>query len=64
MGVPAKIEIIQKGYDISTLNHYLDWFNVLSFDYHTSDEPEVHLPAPLYAYGEQTRREAELNIVN
>lgn len=63
MGVPNKINVIENGYDIPTLNTYLDWFNVFTFDYHTSEEPEVHLPAPLYAFGEQTGREAKLNIV-
>jgi len=47
MAVPAGIEYVDKGYDVSKLNEYLDWFNILSYDYHSAFEPAVDHHAPL-----------------
>lgn len=66
MAVPAGIEYIDKGYDVPKLNEYLDWFNILSYDYHSAFEPAVDHHAPLlplepddeYNFGSQ------LNIVS
>ncbi|XP_046596940.1 mucin-4 [Neodiprion lecontei] len=48
MAVPAGIEYINKGYDIPKLNKYLDFINLLSYDYHSSYEPAVNHHSPLY----------------
>ncbi|XP_023290095.1 mucin-17 [Orussus abietinus] len=47
MAVPAGVEYLEKGYDIPRLNDHLDFFNVLSYDYHSAFEPAVNHHAPL-----------------
>ncbi|KAK2580930.1 hypothetical protein KPH14_005997 [Odynerus spinipes] len=48
MAMPAGIEYIDKGYDVPRLNEYLDFINLLSYDYHSAYEPAVNHHAPLY----------------
>lgn len=48
MAVPAGEQYVEKGFDIPKLNQYLDWFNLLTYDYHSSQEPSVAHHAPLY----------------
>ncbi|OAD52209.1 Acidic mammalian chitinase, partial [Eufriesea mexicana] len=48
LAMPAGIEHIEKGYDIPRLNEYLDFINLLSYDYHSSYDPAVNHHAPLY----------------
>ncbi|XP_037028163.1 uncharacterized protein LOC119068609 [Bradysia coprophila] len=64
MAVPAGIEYIKKGYDVKKLNKYLDWFNLLSYDYHSAFEPSVNHHAPLYSLEEESEYnyDSELNI--
>ncbi|CAH4028204.1 unnamed protein product [Pieris brassicae] len=64
MAVPAGIEYIQKGFDIKTLNKYLDWMNLLTYDYHSAFEPAVNHHAPLYPLEEPNEYSVdnELNI--
>lgn len=66
MAVPAGTEYIEKGYDIPKLNKYLDWFNLLTYDYHSAFEPAVNHHSPLLSLQEDDEYnfEAELNIVN
>lgn len=66
MAVPAGIEYIDKGYDIETLNEYLDFMNILSYDYHSAFEPAVNHHAPLYALEEENEYnfDRELTIVS
>lgn len=66
MAVPAGIEYIEKGYDIPKLNQYLDWFNLLTYDYHSAFEPAVNHHAPLRSLEEDDEYnfDSELNIVN
>lgn len=65
MAVPAGVEYIKKGYDIKKLNKYLDWFNLLSYDYHSAFEPSVNHHAPIYPLEEddEYNYDTELNIV-
>lgn len=65
MAVPAGTEYIKKGYDIPKLNKYLDWFNLLSYDYHSAFEPSVNHHAPLFPLEEASEYnyDSELNIV-
>ncbi|XP_055709489.1 mucin-2 isoform X2 [Phlebotomus papatasi] len=64
MAVPAGTEYIEKGYDIPKLNKYLDWFNLLTYDYHSAFEPAVNHHSPLLSLQEDDEYnfEAELNI--
>lgn len=66
MAVPAGIEYVKKGYDVKKLNKYLDWMNILSYDYHSAFEPSVNHHAPLYPLEEESEYnyDAELNIVS
>ncbi|CAH1403453.1 unnamed protein product [Nezara viridula] len=54
MAVPAGIEYIDKGYDLPKLNRYLDFFNILSYDYHSAFEPSVNHHSPLYSIEEDS----------
>ncbi|KAF5292852.1 hypothetical protein FQR65_LT11104 [Abscondita terminalis] len=64
MAVPAGIEYINKGYDVPRLMKYLDWMNILSYDYHSAFEPSVNHHSPLYGLEEASEYnyDAELNI--
>lgn len=66
MAVPAGFEYIEKGYDIPKLNKHLDWFNILSYDYHSAYEPSVNHHAPLYPIEEENEYsyDTDLNIVS
>ncbi|CAG0912973.1 unnamed protein product [Notodromas monacha] len=48
MAVPAGRDYIDRGYDIPKLNKYLDFFNLLTYDYHSAFEPQANHHAPLY----------------
>lgn len=65
MAVPAGVDTVKKGYDVRRLNQYLDWFNMLTYDYHSAFEPSVNHHAPLYSLEEddEYNYDAELNIV-
>ncbi|XP_050071049.1 mucin-5AC-like [Anopheles maculipalpis] len=64
MAVPAGIEYVEKGYDVPKLNKYLDWFNLLSYDYHSAYEPAVNHHSPLFSLEEASEYnfDSELNI--
>jgi len=65
MAMPAGIEYIDKGYDVVRLNEYLDFINLLSYDYHSAYEPAVNHHSPLYPLEEDNEYnyDAELTIV-
>ena len=48
MAVPASLEYAGKGYAIERLNAALDFFNLLTYDYHAAQEPAVNHHSPLY----------------
>ncbi|XP_047358201.1 serine-rich adhesin for platelets isoform X1 [Vespa velutina] len=64
MAMPAGIEYIDKGYDVPRLNEYLDFINLLSYDYHSAYEPAVNHHAPLYPLEEDNEYnyDSELTI--
>lgn len=41
--------IIDSAYDVPQLSQYLDWFALMSYDYHTSSDKKTGHAAPLYA---------------
>ncbi|CAL8122520.1 unnamed protein product [Orchesella dallaii] len=49
IAVPAGIEWITKGFDIPVINRNVDFFNLLTYDYHASTEPNANHHAPLKA---------------
>ncbi|KYM94104.1 Chitotriosidase-1, partial [Cyphomyrmex costatus] len=64
MAMPAGVEYIDKGYDVPRLNEYLDFINLLSYDYHSAYEPAVNHHSPLYPLEEDNEYnyDAELTI--
>ncbi|XP_046681146.1 proteoglycan 4 isoform X2 [Homalodisca vitripennis] len=64
MAVPAGIEYIDKGYDVPKLNRYLDFMNILSYDYHSAFEPAVNHHSPLFPLEEESEYnfDAQLSI--
>jgi chitinase len=48
MAVPASLEYAAQGFDIETLDRHLDFFNLLSYDYHSSYEPSTNHHSPLF----------------
>ncbi|XP_050466044.1 serine-rich adhesin for platelets-like [Cataglyphis hispanica] len=64
MAMPAGIDYIDKGYDVPRLNEYLDFINLLSYDYHSAYEPAVNHHSPLYPLEEDNEYnyDAELTI--
>ncbi|XP_011867182.1 PREDICTED: mucin-4-like [Vollenhovia emeryi] len=64
MAMPAGVEYIDKGYDVPRLNEYLDFVNLLSYDYHSAYEPVVNHHSPLYPLEEDNEYnyDAELTI--
>lgn len=60
MGLPEDARLIARGFDVEKLNEYVDWFNLLSIDFHSPFEPSVNHHAPLFAVGNIT----ELNVVS
>ncbi|XP_070522008.1 uncharacterized protein [Cardiocondyla obscurior] len=64
MAMPAGVEYIDKGYDVPRLNEYLDFVNLLTYDYHSAYEPAVNHHSPLYPLEEDNEYnyDAELTI--
>jgi len=48
MAVPASLEYAGQGYAIDRLDEALDFFNLLTYDYHSAHEPAVNHHSPLY----------------
>lgn len=48
MTLPSETEYIDNGYDLINLQKYVDFFNLLTYDYHLSYERNVNHHAPLY----------------
>ena len=48
MAVHASIEYAVQGYAIDRLDKALDFFNLLTYDYHSAHEPAVNHHSPLY----------------
>lgn len=64
MAVPASLEYAGKGFDIRTLDKHLDFFNLLTYDYHSAYEPATNHHSPLYRPREWSDFDfrADLNI--
>lgn len=66
MAVPASLEYAGKGYDIKALDQYLDFFNLLTYDYHSSYETATNHHSPLFRPKDVSEFDyrADLNIVS
>ena len=65
MAVPASLEYAGKGFDIASLDKNLDFFNLLTYDYHSSYEPATNHHSPLFRPADVSEFDfrADLNIV-
>lgn len=48
--VSSNQEIIESAYDVPQLSKYLDWFSLMTYDYHTSSDLKTGHATPLYAH--------------
>ncbi len=64
MAVPASLEYAQ-GFDIRGMDSDVDFWNVLTYDYHSSYEPAVNHHAPLFRPRDVSEfdHRANLNVV-
>ena len=49
VAVPAGKDYIDQGFDVKTISKYVDFLNILTYDYHTAFEPTTNHHAPLKA---------------
>ena len=47
--VPASFEAISAGYDVPEINKYLDFMNIMTYDFHGDWEQVVGHNSPLFA---------------
>ena len=66
MAVPASLEYAAQGFDIKTLDRNLDFFNLLTYDYHSSNEPATNHHSPLFRPNDVSEFDfrKDLNIVS
>jgi len=48
VGAPSETEVAENGFDLPELSKYVDFINVVAYDYHRATEAKVHHHAPLY----------------
>ena len=65
MAVPANLDYVAQGFDLPTLDRHLDFFNLLTYDYHSSYEPATNHHSPLFRATDVSEFDfrADLNIV-
>lgn len=62
--ISANQNIIDEGYDIAEMNQYVDYFNLMSYDFHGNWENVTGLNSPLFAQTKETERSLNSNVVN
>jgi len=60
--VPASFEAIEAGYDVPELAKYLDFINVMTYDFHGQWEKEVGHNSPLYPLNSATGFQKRLTV--
>jgi len=60
--VPASFEAIEAGYDVPEISKYLDFINVMAYDFHGQWEKEVGHNAPLYPLNSATGFQKRLTV--
>ncbi|XP_043594466.1 probable chitinase 10 isoform X2 [Bombus pyrosoma] len=61
-GVSASKEVIDVAYDVPTLIKYLDWINVMTYDYHGYWEDKTGHVAPLYRNPDEQTKYLNVNF--
>lgn len=60
--VPASFEAIAAGYDVPTINKYLDFMNVMTYDFHGDWEQVVGHNSPLFPLNSATAYQKKLTL--
>lgn len=60
--VPASFEAIAVGYDVPVINKYLDFMNVMTYDFHGDWEQVVGHNSPLYPLNSATAYQKKLTL--
>lgn len=60
--VPASFEAISAGYDVPTINKYLDFMNVMTYDFHGDWEQVVGHNSPLFPLNSATPYQKKLTL--
>lgn len=60
--VPASFEAIEAGYDVPEISKYLDFINVMTYDFHGQWEKEVGHNSPLYPLNSATGFQKRLTV--
>jgi len=60
--VPASFEAIEAGYDVAEISKYLDFINVMTYDFHGQWEKEVGHNSPLYPLNSATGFQKRLTV--
>lgn len=60
--VPASFEAIAAGYDVPTINKYLDFMNVMTYDFHGDWEQVVGHNSPLFPLNSATPYQKKLTL--
>ena len=60
--VPASFEAIEAGYDVPEISKYLDYINVMTYDFHGQWEKEVGHNSPLYPLNSATGFQKRLTV--
>jgi chitinase len=60
--VPASFEAIAAGYDVPEISKYLDFINVMTYDFHGQWEKKIGHNAPLYALESASGYQKKLTV--
>ncbi|XP_040573319.1 probable chitinase 10 [Lepeophtheirus salmonis] len=60
--VPANYKAISAGYDVPELSKYLDFLNVMTYDFHGQWENEVGHNSPLFPLNSASNKEKKLTV--
>jgi chitinase len=64
VAVSAGSEAIKSGYDVPAVAAYVDFLNIMSYDFHGKWEPKTGHNAPLYAQANETEWRKQLSVVS
>lgn len=62
--VPASFEAIAAGYDVSEISKYLDFINVMTYDFHGQWERTVGHNSPLFPLESASSYQKKLTVVS
>ncbi|UXI16054.1 hypothetical protein NH340_JMT01997 [Sarcoptes scabiei] len=60
--VPASFEAVNSGYDVPEVNKYLDFMNIMTYDFHGDWEKNVNHNSPLFAIAAASEYQKKLTV--